>query len=578
MAPSDAAVGATPRASAAPWRGAIRLDTVLPSLLLLATALVVVYPVAMVVYGSLKDTAPGQPGPLTLANWRAVLADPSTFRVLASSILIAVPRTVLALILATAFAWCLARTNTPFPRLLEGLLAFMFFLPELPWVLAWMLLGAPNVGLLNQWLGALAPGLGGVIDVYSYTGLVILGAVRSATVLFLFVHPAFLAMDATLEEAARMAGASARLTLWRINLPLLLPALLASGILSFVVAMESFELPQLLGTPARIFVFTTKIYDLAYGGHVASFGPAMVLAVLLLLLTLSLIAVQWKILKGRAYTTVSGRGYQARPVDLGRARWIPFALVVAFFAVFGALPFAVLLLNSFMEISGFLSWQMLTTRHWADALGRTAVLTSIRDTLIVSVSAATLGIVVSALVAYVVTRTTWPGRRVLDLVAWAPWAVPGLVMSLGFLWAFVGLPIYGTLWILVLVFVARGLPVGSRFFTATMVQIGAELEESARIHGGSWLRTFWRIWVPLLRPAILGAWILLFVIAVRVLDLAVLLAGPGSRMLSVDIFLWTVTGRQEAASVLALVQTALVLAGYGAARWLLGRPPRQSAL
>jgi iron(III) transport system permease protein len=577
MATSGAAAGPA-RAPAARWGAAIRLDTVLPLLLLLVTAGMVVYPVAMVLYGSFKEAAPGQPGALTLAHWRAVLSDPGTFRVLASSILIALPRTIIALGLATAFAWCVARTNTPYPRVLEGLLAFMFFLPELPWVLAWMLLGAPKVGLLNQWLHLIIPGVESVIDVYSYTGLIVLGAVRSATVLFLFIHPAFLAMDATLEEAARMAGASAWRTLWRVNFPLLLPALLASGILSFVVAMESFELPQLLGTPAKIFVFTTRIYDLAYGGHVASFGPATVLAVLLLLLTMSLIVVQWKVLKGRAYTTVSGRGFQARPIDLGRWRWVPFAFIVGFFAVFGALPFAVLLANSFMEISGFLLWEMFTTRHWTDALGRTAVVTSIKDTLIVAVTAATVGMVASALVAYVVTRTTWAGRKILDVVAWAPWAVPGLVMSLGFLWAFVWLPIYGTLWLLVLVFVARGLPVGSRFFTATMVQIGTELEESARIHGGSWLRTFTRIWVPLLRPAILGAWILLFVIAVRVLDLAVLLAGPGSRMLSVDIFFWTVTGRQEAASVLALLQTALVVAGYIAARWLLGRAPQQTAL
>ena len=579
MTPSGVALArARPRVSAGWWRGLLRREALLPLLLLLLTAGMVVYPLGMVLLGSVKEAAPGQPGALTLASWRAVLSDPSTFRVLSNSILIALPRTVLALVLATAFAWCVARTNTPCPRLLEGLLAFMFFLPELPWVLAWMLLGAPNVGFLNQWLRAVFPGVESAINVYSYTGLVVLGAVRSATVLFLFVHPAFLAMDATLEEAARMAGASAWRTLWRVNLPLLLPALLASGILSFVVAMESFEIPQLLGTPARIFVFTTRIYDLAYGGHVANFGQATVLAVLLLLLTLTLIAVQWRILRGRAYTTVSGRGYQARPIDLGRWRWLPFGAIVGFFVVFGALPFAVLLLNSFMQISGFLSWEMLTTTHWSDALGRTAVLTSIRDTLIVSVAAATLGIVVSALIAYVVTRTTWTGRTVLDLVAWAPWAVPGLVMSLGFLWAFVWLPIYGTLWLLVLVFVARGLPVGSRFFTATMVQIGAELEESARIHGASWRRAFVRVWVPLLRPAILGAWILLFVIAVRVLDLAVLLAGPGSRMLSVDIFFWTVTGRQEAASVLALLQTALVLAGYAGARWLLGRAPQQGAL
>ena len=171
--------------------------------------LLVLYPLGMVVFGTFWSAAPGQPGTLTLENWRSVLGDPATFEVLLTSLAIAIPRTVLALVLATVFAWCIARTNTPAKRLLEGLLVFMFFLPELPWVLAWMLLGAPNVGLLNQWLGALVPGGEGLIDVYSYGGLIVLGAARSAPVLFLFVHPAFLAMDATLEEAARMAGASA---------------------------------------------------------------------------------------------------------------------------------------------------------------------------------------------------------------------------------------------------------------------------------------------------------------------------------------------------------------------------------
>ncbi len=579
MATRDVLIERVTRPVAAAWaRRWLRRGNLLPLGLLAVTAFMVVYPLGMVLYGSLKEAAPGQPGALTLENWRLVLTDTSTFRVFFTTIAIALPRTLLALVLATIFAWIVARTTTPGKRLLEGLLVFMFFLPELPWVLAWMLLGAPNVGLLNQWLRVLVPGVESFVNVYSYAGLIVLGAVRSAPVLFLFVYPAFQAMDATLEEAARIAGAGGWRTVFRINLPLLLPALLASGILSFVVAMESFEIPQLLGTPAKIFVFTTKIYDLAYGGHVARFGPAMVLAVLLLLLTFSLIVLQWKALGGRAYTTVSGRGYRARPLELGAWRWLAFAFIVGFFLVFGALPFVVLLLNSFMQLSGFLGWEMLTTNHWRDALARSAVLTSIKNTLLVGVAAATIGVIASALISYVVTRTTWPGRKVLDLMAWVPWAVPGLVMALGFLWAFVWLPIYGSVWLLVLVFVARGLPVGSRFFTATMVQIGAELEESARIHGASWLRTFARIWIPLLRPAVLGAWILLFVIAVRVLDLAVLFAGPGTRVLSVDIFFWTVTGRQEAASVLALLQTALVLAGYVVARLLLGRAPRQAAL
>ena len=404
-----------------------------------------------------------------------------------------------------------------------------------------------------------------------------LGAARSAPVLFLFIHPALLAMDATLEEAARMAGASAWRTVWRINFPLLLPALLASGILSFVVAMESFEIPQLLGTPANIFVFTTRIYDLAYGGHVANFGAAMVLALILLVLTGSLIVVQWRLLRGRAYTTVSGRGFKAQPLDLGAGRWVAFAVILSFFIVFGALPMVVLLLNSFMELSGFISWEMFTTQHWVNALGREEVLKSIRDTLMVGIAAASLGVVISLFISYVVTRTAGGGRKVLDMMAWGPWAIPGLVMSLGFLWAFVWLPIYGTLWVVVLALVARGLPVASRYFTSTMVQLSAELEESARVHGGSWLRTFLRIWLPLLRPAVIGAWILLFVIAVRVLDVVVLLAGSGVRMLSVDIFLWTVTGRQEAGSVLALIQTGLVILGYVAVRLIARRTLQQPA-
>jgi iron(III) transport system permease protein len=549
----------------------LRLEAALPLGLTVLVAFLVIYPIGMLVFGSFWSAAPGQPGTLTLENWAAVLSDVATFEVLLASLAIAVPRTLLALVLATAFAWCIARTNIPCKRVLEGLLVFMFFLPELPWVLAWMLLGAPNVGLLNQWLGTLVSGGEGLINVYSYGGLIVLGAARSATVLFLFIHPAFLAMDATLEEAARMAGANGWRTLWRINLPLLMPALLASGILSFVVAMESFEIPQLLGTPANIVVFTTRIYDLAYGGHIANFGAAMVLALILLALTGSLIIVQLRLLRGRSYTTVSGRGFQARPIDLGVGRWIAFAAVLTFFVVFGALPFVVLLLNSFMELSGFISWEMFTTTHWSNALGRDDVLRSIADTMIVGVTAATLGVIISIFISYVVTRTLWRGRTALDIMAWAPWAVPGLVMSLGFLWAFVWLPIYGTMWVVILALVTRGLPVASRFFTTTMVQLSAELEESARIHGASWSRTFVKIWLPLLQPAVVGAWILLFVIAVRVLDVVVLLAGPGARMLSADIFMWTVTGRQEAASVLALLQTALVVVGYIAARLLTRR-------
>src|SRR5260221_9249737 len=245
MATAESSIGH--RADPVSGRGhrrSLAPEATLPLALTVLVAALVVYPLGMVVFGTFWSAAPGQPGALTLENWASVLSDPATYEVLLTSLAIAIPRTLLALLLATAFAWCIARTNTPCKRLLEGLLVFMFFLPELPWVLAWMLLGAPNVGVLNQWLRAIVPGVETFVNVYSYAGLIVLGAVRSAPVLFLVVYPAFQAMDATLEEAARMAGAGGLRTILRANVPLLMPALLASGILSFVVAMESFELPQ----------------------------------------------------------------------------------------------------------------------------------------------------------------------------------------------------------------------------------------------------------------------------------------------------------------------------------------------
>jgi iron(III) transport system permease protein len=278
----------------------------------------------------------------------------------------------------------------------------------------------------------------------------------------------------------------------------------------------------------------------------------------------------------RPHMTVSGRGYKAKPLELGRWRWATFGAIAGFFLVFGVLPFAILAVNSFMRVSGFFNPDLITPRHWDVVLHRASLIDSIRNTLIVGVGAATLGVISCALLSYTVTRTRWKGRRLLDVIAWIPWAVPGIVIALGFLWAFVSLPIYGTLWLLVLVYVARGFPIGSRFFTSMMVQVGNELEESSRIHGASWTRTFIHIWLPLLRPAVIGAWILLFVISVRVLDSALLLAGPTTRVLSVDIFQLQTTGRAEQASVLAIIQTGIISVGYVMSRLLLRGPQRPS--
>jgi iron(III) transport system permease protein len=282
----------------------------------------------------------------------------------------------------------------------------------------------------------------------------------------------------------------------------------------------------------------------------------------LVAITLCLVVLQRRVLAGRAYTSVTGRSYQPTPTDLGPWRWLTFGLVAAYFLVFGVAPILVLLITSFMQVSGFFAPELLTLRVWAKVLTSTSLVTSIQNTVLVGVSAATLGVVLAALASYLITRLQWSGRPTMDTLVWLPIAVPGLVLALGLLWAYVGLPIYGTIWILVLAYVIRGLPTSSRFFTSTMVQISAELEEASRVHGATWLQTFLRIWQPLLRPALAGAWIFLFVIAVRALDAALLLTGPSSEVLSVSIFQQASRGDGSAASALAIIQTGIILIAY----------------
>jgi iron(III) transport system permease protein len=231
-----------------------------------------------------------------------------------------------------------------------------------------------------------------------------------------------------------------------------------------------------------------------------------------------------------------------------------------------------------MEVYGFLDSNLLTTRHWTEALSNSSVIISVSNTLSVAAGAATVCVVLAMAVSYVVTRTRWPLRRVLDLTVWLPWAIPGLVIGLGYLWAFVSLPIFGTLWILALVFVARGLPIATQQFSATMAQFGLELEESGRVHGASWRQTFAQVLLPLLKPSILGAWVLIFVMAVRVLDSVLVLTAAGTRMLSVDIFSYAAGGMMEGAVVLSLIQTVVIVTGYFVARILLGRSPIEGGI
>ncbi|GAC1315256.1 MAG: iron ABC transporter permease [Chloroflexota bacterium] len=556
-----------PRSAVVGWRWpSIKL---LPWLLLAAIAVVVLYPLGMVVLASFRTTAPGLAGEFTLDAWQQIAVAPEAIGAILTTFKIVIPKVCLAVTIASAFAWTMARTNIPFKSLLEGALAFMFFVPTLPWMLSWVLLISPRSGFLNQALASVLPG-DFRFNAYSYEALVVLGAMASVPIPFLLLYPAFLNIDPALEEAAHVSGANRLTLLWRVTLPLLAPAILAAAALSTVVGMESFEVEQLLGTPAGIYVFTTRIYDLLYFRDTPRFGAASALSMVLLAFTVMLLFVQRQILARQSFVTVSGKAFRPRTVDLGRWRWVALAIAVTYLVISGVLPFAILALNSLMQVSGFIDVQMVTTRGWSKALSSPQLMTAVQNTILVGLLTATLGVVVSSVASYTVSRLRWRGRALMDAALWLPIAIPGMVLALGFLWAFVGLPIYKTIWVLVLAFVIRGLPTSSRFFTSTMVQVSPELEEAARVHGVTWRGVALRIWRPILQPAIVGAWIYLFVIAVRTLDSALLLTGPGSEVLSVSIFQQTSRGDNVVASALAIMQVGIVLVAYVLAR-LVGR-------
>lgn len=532
----------------------------------------VLLPLAMLIFGSFRTDAPYRASDFTGRGYADIFADPSTGQVLWTSLWLSVVRTAGAVGLAVFLAWVVHRTDTPWREQLDALLHFRFFIPHIPIILAWILLGSKK-GILNSVLAAV-PGLPPEpFDVFSYAGIIVTGILGWTSFLYVFIAPAFRAMDANLEESAQMSGAGNLRTLRRITIPLLAPAILATTVLAFVRSIGSFESELFLGTPAGIYVLTTKMFvHLKYTP--LNYPAGMALAMILLLITLALVVAQWQLLRGRSYVTVTGKGYRPRPMPLGRLRWLTFAAVIVFLAIDLVLPLGALILGSVMTVAGVFLPDSFTLAHYQRALLDPGFPQVLSNTVIVAVAAATLGMLISGLAAYVIVRTRDPLRRPLDLVSWLPWAIPGIVMGLGLLWAYVFLQrwlpfaLYGSLGLLVLAFITIGLPLGVRVMSATMIQIGSELEESARVSGASWLATARRIWLPLLRPGLLAGWLILLTLAVRDLSTIVLLYGPRSQVLSSRLFDWWQGGYVEEGVVLGLVQTVIVLGAFGLAHLL----------
>jgi iron(III) transport system permease protein len=540
---------------------------------LLMVGFITLYPVVMLWFGSVRDAPPGEAASFTLAAYREAYTDASTYRVLFNSLVIASVKTIFAVILGVFFAWVITRTNTPYPRLLETLVTLPFFVPPILTAIAWAMLGNPTVGTINKVFSHLFGLDWPLFNIYSYAGIIWHMTHYSAAFVFLLIVGAFRAMDSSLEDASRAAGASGIKTFFRVTLPLTAPAILGASLLAFIRGLEGFESALFFGLPAKIFVFTTEIYSALTLRTPADYPRAMALASLLMAITFAGVLIHRRVISGKRHFTVTGKDYRPRLVDLGVWKWVTFGFCVAYFFVALVLPVSQLLLSSFFTIFGLYDLRLLTLDNYRQAFSDLLFWRALRNSLALAAGGAVLCMLISAVIAYIISRTKFWGKGVLDFFSWVPWSLPGMVLALGLLWAYILLPgpimLYGTLWILLIAYLTIGLPIGVRSMSGTIVQISEDLEESSRACGASWWQTFVKIYLALLRPGFTAGAFLLFLIFLRELSASVLLYSPGNEVLSVTILKYWEAGRSEVVSVIALFMLGIVVLFRIGEAWLI---------
>jgi iron(III) transport system permease protein len=527
--------------------------------------LLLAYPMALLFLKSFVASRPGQPTVWTIHGWIEAFSDTKLPVALGNTFFLAFVRVVVTSGLAIFFAWVVARTDTPLKGFIELALWLGFFLPLLPVTMGWILLLDPHHGLINKWLVSFLGLSESPFNIYSYWGIVWCHLAFSTSVRFMLMTPAFSAMDAALEEAGMVCGSSRAGVLMRVTIPALAPAVLASTALGFIRSLESFEIEMVLGVPAGIYVVSTKIWDFIHW-EPPLYDRATALCSIFLLFIILLVWLNRIFLRGREFTTVTGRSHIAESFSLGRWRWVTCGLCLVFIVVMIFLPLLTLVIGTFMELFGHFDLETTwTTRHWTGTFTDPVFLRSVKNTIFLGLGAALAGSLMYALISYLIVRTNLPGRGVIDVLSWLPWALPGVLISLAFLWAVLGSGesvklLYGTVSLLVLAIVIKEMPLGTQIIKAAVQQIGPELEEASNTAGASWLDYFRRILLPLLRPTMMSVAIIVFISAARDIPTVIFLSTHESRTLSLLMLDYIAEADQEKAAVLGVFLVVLIFA------------------
>ncbi len=500
-------------------------------------------------------------GALTFQHYGNIVGSLSEFwKLMWNSLIFSLGSAAGALLLGTALAWLAERTDAPF-RSVAYVSAFISFgIPGIIKVIGWILLFGPKAGLINMAVADLT-GIFPLFNVFSMAGMILVEAMIWTPVVFLLMATPFRSLDPSFEDAALVSGSNNWQVFRRVTLPLALPSVLAVLILTFVRSLEAFEIPALIGLPASIEVLTTKIYLQIRSGFLPRYGEASAYSIFLMALVAVVLLFYHRITsQTHRFTTVTGKGYRPRRIELGA--WRPVGgLLLLILPLLQILPLMALIWSSllpYLQQPSRKAFAQVSLQNYFTAFSDGSVLWAILNSLTVSLSAATATVLLTFMVAWLVVRTNISTRWLLDQIATVPLVFPGLVMGVAVLKMYLALPIpvYGTIWIIVLAFMARYLPYGIRFSYAGLVSIHRELEESSATCGGSWGQTVRKILMPLMLPSLFAGWIYIFLITIRELGVVLLLYSPGSQVISVTIWeLWE-NGRIGELAAFSLVITA----------------------
>jgi iron(III) transport system permease protein len=543
-----------------------RTRTILTPYLIVVVGFLTVCPIVMLLLGSFSEGL-GAFGTLTLQKYVKSYTDPALGEIIVHTIVFIIGSAIVATALALFMAYLNTRTNIPFKILFQVISLVPMMIPHILFAVSWGILLNPSNGLINLVLKQVFTLQQSPFNIYSLPGMILVEGLLDLPVAYLIIAPAMSSFDVSLEESSRVCGSSTLQTLFKITLPVLRPAILASVTLVAIRSLESFAVPSVLGMPGRIYLLSTHIYRIIATGFAADYGMAAAVGMSALVASLTLIILYRHLTsESERYVTISGRGYRPTLIDLRRAK-VPLFLIVSLLSfVLIVLPVVVLLYTSLVPYSmvpSLKAFSMMSFKHWLNVLKDPVSLLSLKNSLFLGVVGATLGVILTFFVSYTIAKVRTPASGILESLSFLSFSFPGIVIGIGFMWFFVRTPLYGTIWALLIGYIATYLPYGIRPLTSAFVQIHRDLEESSRVFGGGMLYTLRRIVVPLMIPGIASAWILMATMFVRELSVSVVLSRPGNEVLAVQILrfaedgLW---GKLSALGILMIfVSTTLVL-------------------